>query len=364
MEGVLYYPYINVPNGPWLIGALLYWDGVATIAPYSARRSFNELTLELARLDLVTLVEPTDALGCISTGWWRYLEKLDPRVLEGRRRNFSEGGVVRLHEEKLFYDQSFAAACDLGLANPPGSRGSGRWAEVESHTARDYMAALAIALTDPRSRFAGRQPSLRWLPATDGQQALLDLVGGESRFPERAEDWHTSRLRSDLRHASIRAVVLDRLFPVPDGAQIDALRLAGFREEFGPELRAFRRQVERRLLEIARLSDTDSQVREIDLLGDEFEDEILRAEAHLLELGVTKITRSTFVQLARHLDPSGVIDKIAKGAEEVLGVADKPLGPLAYAALARLEVFGRRDRPHAVPILDAPSRSLVDSFKR
>lgn len=99
-------------------------------------------------------------------------------------------------------------------------------------------------------------------------------------------------------------------------------------------------------------------------MGDEFEDEIANAETHLLGLGVTTITRSTIVQLARHIDPSGFAEKLAKGAEEVLGVSDKPLGPLAYAALARLEVFGRRDRPKALPILDAPSRSLVESFER
>lgn len=33
MDGVIYYPYIRLPESAWFSRAVLYWDSVATIVP-------------------------------------------------------------------------------------------------------------------------------------------------------------------------------------------------------------------------------------------------------------------------------------------------------------------------------------------
>ncbi|MDZ7819912.1 MAG: hypothetical protein U5K55_15450 [Aliarcobacter sp.] len=38
-DNAIYFPYIEVPNGNWLVSTLLYWDKFSTIVPYDLRES-------------------------------------------------------------------------------------------------------------------------------------------------------------------------------------------------------------------------------------------------------------------------------------------------------------------------------------
>ena len=33
-EKILYFPYTNIPNEPWMYQSILYWDTVGIIVPY------------------------------------------------------------------------------------------------------------------------------------------------------------------------------------------------------------------------------------------------------------------------------------------------------------------------------------------
>ena len=46
-QTILYYPYINIKNEQWIRNALLYWDNISSIVPYT---HYDELSPELLYL--------------------------------------------------------------------------------------------------------------------------------------------------------------------------------------------------------------------------------------------------------------------------------------------------------------------------
>lgn len=66
MEGILYYPYIAVPNTKWLTSSLLYWDEVASIVPtdyFHQPELHDPFMLELVKANLVRQLPPLDYMG-------------------------------------------------------------------------------------------------------------------------------------------------------------------------------------------------------------------------------------------------------------------------------------------------------------
>lgn len=60
----LYYPTMNVPESPWLMRTLLYWDQVASIVPESMQSEVSEhpFTRRLLDLGQLVLLDPSEAL--------------------------------------------------------------------------------------------------------------------------------------------------------------------------------------------------------------------------------------------------------------------------------------------------------------
>jgi hypothetical protein len=357
VEGVLYYPYLSLPNGPWVITTLLYWDTAATIAPWRARDEFDALTRELVDSRLLSVANPDQGDPYFGEQWFRYVDGLAPGELSRRLRSFQAGNVVRLHRDKVTYQPGFERLVDLHLADAASLEDRSQpWITVEAFTAHEYMAAMAISLTGSQSHFS-RYGNELWIPSTDSVNRLSWLCGEVGIDDE----LHALRLEVHDSVSQLRAVVLNRLLPVPDGAQVDLESLSQVRRRFGEEMRQFRRFIEHRLLELATEPDPGRQLRQIDLMGEEFEDEIRRVEEYLRRAGVEKVTRSTLVQLARHLDVSGTADRISRAAEDVIGGQVKTVGPLAYASIVRMEVYGRRTAP---VIFELPERGLAPSLNR
>jgi hypothetical protein len=369
MEGLLYYPYIEVPKNRWLIQSLLYWDKVATIIPVGiepgigADRSLNDKLLER---ELLFQARPSEARRDCVDAWWDGLADLDKHELKRRQKAFKHGHTARIHVEKIMYSSSYRSACRLGIAERQTQLRRSTvdpWVQVERTTAAEFMGTLAMGMTSPNSSFTRRHGSVRWLPATDQPHQLLSLVGGAARFPESNEEFHQARVNLAERERKIQAIVLGRMFPMLDEFPTDLDELMVFKNEFGPELHRFRRHVEERVVEIMNIADFDLQVRSIDQIGDEFEDEISQAEAHLRLLGVSKVTRSTLIQLARSVDSTGTVKRLARGVEEVIGGPGGVTGPLAYAAFVKLRLFNSgEDGPSAIPFIHVPDHPLIEAF--
>jgi hypothetical protein len=64
MQGVLYFPMINVPDSAWLMHSLLYWDAVGAIIPerfVDEPERLGESTRALLREELVLNAFPASA---------------------------------------------------------------------------------------------------------------------------------------------------------------------------------------------------------------------------------------------------------------------------------------------------------------
>lgn len=184
--GVIYFPYINVPDTPWFARVLLYWDDVACIMPpeYEAtrrpgdpreahswhrRRSPAErfaFTTQLIEAGLLQVVSPDVDAAATAQFVTAFLRRIDsdPQIPKGDESlDLRSSMPVSVHRGKLG-SWLLRELEHRGLAD---RRIGGPWVAVERRTATMYMAALAAFLGDS-------QPH-RLRPITNDDESLATL---------------------------------------------------------------------------------------------------------------------------------------------------------------------------------------------
>ena len=76
MSKLLYYPYISIPKEPWLIQALLYWDGIATIVPFDILKSTSYISpfaRQLIKEEIIETVQPDEYAYSHSDDFLKFL---------------------------------------------------------------------------------------------------------------------------------------------------------------------------------------------------------------------------------------------------------------------------------------------------
>jgi hypothetical protein len=347
VDGVIYYPYIRVPESAWFSRLLLYWDDVATIVPPAWLETPERLgpyTQELVQCGLVTqLVPDVDdvAIDRLTARFTRYTLGLDEATLTRRARNFDEGHVEKIHTSKLN---------DYYFLFQLGGRGlcsSGEtWISVEKETADDYMAALALELSleghreerssdDAGASLPGKARStVRRVPVTDQPYSLLPLLAtrggdlGGSDFRDRVEGAEFV--------AGVQALVLKNLFPAP-AAAVAPEAIREFRRRYGDTVPQFRREVEAKVDDIFRMEHRWQQTRALDRLDGEMKHAIEEVEAVLYESKLGRLTRSKWVGLFAQIP---LIGRALGPARAVADIVDpppeRPVSVLAYAAFVNL----------------------------
>ena len=125
----------------------MYWDRVGTIVPsdwVGQPERLGEHTLELVRRELLLQVFPSWVGPTHSRRFRAWLEALEPSELALRRENFSSGARVRVHQDKwLATGSALNVARHVGLVDRRAFDG---WIEVETTTAAEFMANLALGL--------------------------------------------------------------------------------------------------------------------------------------------------------------------------------------------------------------------------
>jgi len=320
-SNVIYFPYIRVPESAWLTRLLLYWDQVASIIPseyiYDPDR-LGEHTRSLIEYELIRQIHPREYVWNIpsfSPAFEAHLTR-DPAKLTERRVAFERGQTIRIHMEKMGPIEN--VLCDSGIAVVDEYP----WFSVERQTATEFMAYLAACL--------GRVEGIDASPVSDEESSLAPLM---------IEPGTTERRDGELE--ALRWVVLENLFPAPE-RPLRPEEIARFRQQYGSTLREFRRRVEREVLALAELSDTNRRARCLELFRDELDETVTEIRARLRESGAgrTLVSKLWSVALAIPGVPSavGLVNAIAqafKGAPK----EPKPL-PLAYAARAQLTLLG------------------------
>lgn len=346
VQSALYFPYINVPETPWLYRTMLYWDRVGTIAPdeFRARPEFMDPhTRRLVSEGLLVHVVPSDIGGRRRNGFHRFLDGLSEMELRRRRSLLALGLVSAIHMDKLVYDD-LRQLTDLRLARPRA--GDDRWLEVESATANEFMAALALALCHPENdlvRPAGhRGTENSWVPVTDLPEAMAAMLSGLSPATpgptNRKDREHESRMRGEQRVSDIRTSVLDRLLPVP-AEPMGIADLLRFRARHGELLPQLRLNLEAQFDEALQVDDEDIRQRRIDRIVEEADHVAAEAQRYMAEAGFRRIERSSFLRLLKFVPLlSGPVDALQGWAAAHQTVGDFESKPLAYIGFARTEL--------------------------
>lgn len=361
MDGVIYYPYISVPESAWFTRAVLYWDTVGTIVPdewtYTPER-LGEYTLELVHRGIVTQLLPSYAdLTGFAHRFAGYTSNLQRDELARRRNDFAAGTTELIHQDKGPTD-IFLHLKDLSLCEQHGG-----WWRVERKTSADYMAGLALALSmpgsnimhfDPWSRNSSAVPeTTNLVPITDQAHSLLPLLTGTVEVSHVAS---MERAEGQNMIGRVQAMVLEELFPAPV-LVVPPSEIERFRDRHSTLLPEFRRNVEQRVDEIFNLGTAWQRRRALDRLASEFKQATREVEAYMAESHFGKVARSPWTALIG-LIPG--LDRITAAAKAAADVADpapaSPKSVLAYAAFASVELSRRQRRPREV---NEGNRSLI-----
>lgn len=160
MDGLLYYPYINLPESDWTIRTLLYYDTLGAIVPqeyfYKPQRHYNSHMLELVKNELVIPIDPIKALDNpweLTSPLIEYTQQPEFNI-DARRKSFGLKNYGKIHVDKFkprgakihsdkFDGEIFYQLEKLGLAK----RQNHSWYIVEYHTASLLMTFLATVVS-------------------------------------------------------------------------------------------------------------------------------------------------------------------------------------------------------------------------
>jgi hypothetical protein len=349
MEGVLYFPYIEVPDSGWFTRTLLYWDQVGTIVPNSyieAPERLSPYMLELVQSELVREVEPFNTnVDALRPDFYSYLTGLSSNEMDERREAFQLDEVARVHRDKFVgMGVDVYAIEQLGLAR---TELGGESVQLERRTASEFMAALALKLCEPGQAWQADADGwgMRWVPTTDRSEAAQALVSGLAQEEDATPLF--LRIQGHVQTDEVRVKILDRMLPVPTGP-VPVDRIVRFRRKYGDLLPRLRRHLEREVDSTAGIENPAMQQRQIDRLTDELTQMVGQAEAYLNETFQRRIAGSRVLRWAKYLPVvSHAADATRDVADSLVTQADFRMEPLAYLAFAHTE-FGPKVPPFKI----------------
>lgn len=329
MNKLLYYPAISIPDPSWLPKALLYWDGLATIAPVQYLEDpsrFSPLMRSLLREELIEIVQPEEYAYSHYEEYSTFLDwvlrNADSFALEPNRsgrRHYMPYVPYDVHAGKL----SHRFANELvraGLARHIDDE----WFQVDRELGMAFMTFLAILI--------GQETD--YDPVTDR------FLGVSSLF---YIDRHTASKHSANIRSALRSSILDQILPVPQGlyGMKGLQKVRKFKERYHNELEHFRRHIEDFILSIDGLPETvQNERREIFLKN--AKEEIDNLKGHMGWFQAPQIDMGTFIAAAPYAVNalSGDLAGSAVGIAALIGGTmynqervSNDRKPLAYAAL-------------------------------
>jgi len=324
----LYFPYINIPNTPWLVRALLYWDKVIAIVPSEYIRQSNMLDSHMRDLISAELVEPLSPLRHISK-----VSEFRDIFLQYVRQQYSQSNSSRksfsrrIHMEKMEYLSGDLVR--MGFAEKIDDT----WFKVERRVADDFMVYLSL--------FLGQVSDINAVPVTDKVPSLRLLSCTTSNQSEKRKQ--------------IREIILPGLLPSPSQL-IDIEDLIQFKSRHGQLLSDFRRKIESLCIEISSIDDPDLMEEQIQYKLEELRDDIDEIRSYMRRRW-QQITYGTLMPLltaggsllATPLTPPLAVlgamtlaNAVYQALENERQHQEHLARPLAYAALAQSHLLQLR----------------------
>ena len=323
-SNVLYFPYIKVPKSVWFTRMLLYWDSVGTIVPYDFfenPEALGEHTRGLFERELVKPIPPGMYIYDIPAFDSAFADYLGGPIIDinRRRRRLEEGHVFQIHMEKMGPIEDLLVG--LGLARSM----TYPWFGVECDTATEFMAYLAGCL--------GKVPEINSMPVTDEEANLQVFLGSE-----RGQNQATQ----ELNH--LRMEVLEKVFPAPTHS-LTATEIETFKGKHGGKLRAFRRAVEKEIIELAQLRKPAHRQRRLELFEDEIQELAEDLNARFREGGFLKVVFGKLCPLLGAIPGAPFVFGLANAVYNAFGGVEpsKLESPLAYAVYAQVDLIDPAD---------------------
>ena len=342
MDKLLYYPTISIPDPSWLPKALLYWDGVATIAPAEYLNDpsrFSPFTRALLREGLIEVVQPEGYAYShheeFTTFFEWALRNAASFILEPHKEShkLGRGSVIpyKLHMGKLSYQfGNELVRADLA------QRVDDDWFLVHPKLGESFMTFLAILIGQETDRD----------PVTDR------ITGVSSLF---FVDRHTASKHSAAVRSALRNSILDEILPVPQKLYgmkgLEKVRC--FKERYHDELERFRRSIEDFILSVDGLSEAVQNARR-EIFLKNAQEEIAELKGHMGWFRAPQIDLGTFIAAAPcafsalSKNQVGAAVGIAALVGETMYNRDRAHNrqkPLAYAALYQRR-YGHRQTKH------------------
>jgi hypothetical protein len=335
--GVLYFPYISVPEDAWFTRVLLYWDRVGSIVPWEYTRDFDRLSPYMAELARAELVRPIAPELHVQAAMLRPFLKFvdgDPQIaarardlgsVPAQRGHVDSGTVMEIHAGKIGAELAEELIA-RGLArHAPGER----WFEVEARTAGAFMAYLAAVI--------GSLESVQLEPITDKPEHLMPFCPAQADAPQTL--W-----------SALRMHVLEGVLPGPE-AGVSVAELASFKESHAELLTRFRLYIESRVLDLASVPEEELRQAKLEVLQGELRLQLDELAARMHERNWPRVVFGTLCPVvgssitAATVAATGALTAAAAGAatlasaiysaaRAVRSKKDFRREPLAYAALA------------------------------
>lgn len=333
---LLYFPYISIPNASWLVQALLYWDGVATIVPTDYLEypdQFSSFARELVQENIIQTVQPEEYAYSYYDEFMTFLKWARAHAPQFRlnrifRRNQNISQTY-LHAGKIG-DILGSEFMRLGFAR----RSDDQWYEMTEQLSMAFMTFLAILI--------GREEN--YVPMTDSCQGMLSLFDATS---------HPASTSEGTIRDALRTTMLNDIFPVPSNMNnlSDLLR---FRDKYHDELQRFRRHIENFLISLDGLSE-DLQRERCRNFQLEIQDELKEIKGHMGWFRAPKINFGTVMSALPSVYGAISGDPVSAGIGvgavfgQMIWNSDRNENlrkPLAYAALYQNRFHGRQGKLH------------------
>ena len=150
-QSILYYPTIDIQDGAWLRSALLYWDNVSSIVPYT---DYADLSPELLYLEHCGIYKPVFPRDLFASEYADdFTHTVIARIERRKRKRTRMSSIEEIHRKKIYAPRLYESIhykkitsalytylLDNGLLRHSEDED---WIEMEAQAASIYMRTLA-----------------------------------------------------------------------------------------------------------------------------------------------------------------------------------------------------------------------------
>jgi len=253
----LYYPYISVPDNLWLRRAILYWDTINPIVPYTIQKDIpkNHISKELEKYGLLDFIRPEEYYGRSNSDDFSqdYInivtnENFLTRIGPPGKRKYTE----YIHEDKFCY-RLLDDIKKIKLFIRDGD-----WLYFEKNAGKIYMGHLASYLAK----------LLHLDPVTD-------KIGYRKGFI-------TAQLSPSSNTEIFPSLILEGLLPVPK-KKVPVKAIVKFRDKHRVELLSFRKSLRETITTLESIKNDAELKRQLDCIKDNLQHQSLLLDSKLHE---------------------------------------------------------------------------------